>query len=345
MHMETEKFILVTGGAGYIGSHTVAALCNIGYTPVILDDLRNAKNSVIDNLETITKKPIIHYRLDCSVQVNLDLLFDKFKFDAIIHFAAYKAVGESVTEPLKYYQNNLSSLLNVLAYAEKFDVKNIVFSSSCTVYGEPKGTKIVSEENEIMKASSPYGETKIMCEQILNDYSKANQNAKVVCLRYFNPIGAHDSALIGELPLGTPNNLLPYITQTAIGKLDQLTVFGDDYQTEDGTCVRDYIHVVDLADAHVAACDFALGSKKGFVKAINIGTGNGTSVLQAIKMFEQVTGVKLNYKIGARRPGDVEAIYANAAKAKKLLNWEAKHDLKSAISSAWKWEQNLAKNV
>ncbi len=337
--MSDKKYILVTGGAGFIGSHTVISLLEKGFEPIIIDDLRNAKPFIINNLETIAGKPILHYPIDCSELNPLEKVFTEYEISGIIHFAAYKAVDESIREPLKYYQNNIGSLLTVLQLAEKFKVANIIFSSSCTVYGEPKDTVIVDEMTPIQAATTPYGETKIMGEKILSDFQKANGNLKITALRYFNPIGAHESALIGELPLGKPANLLPYITQTGIGKLEKLVVFGNDYSTQDGSCIRDYIHIADLADAHVKALQNALESKTGFMDAINIGTGKGTSVLELIKVFEKVSGIKLNYSIGPRRTGDVPAIYANAEKAKTVLNWTATRTLEDSVLSAWNWEK------
>lgn len=338
--MENKKYILVTGGAGYIGSHTVVSLIAEGFSPVIVDDFRNAHPSVIQNLKDITGQEIIHHNLDCCQLSELKEVFQKYPFEGIIHFAAYKAVGESVELPLKYYQNNLISLMNILQLAQEFSVHNIVFSSSCTVYGEPQDTKIVDENTPLQVPTSPYGQTKMMSEYILKDFQQANPDMKVYALRYFNPIGAHASAKIGELPLGRPNNLVPFITQTAAGILDQLTVFGNDYPTEDGTCVRDFIHVQDLADAHVAAIQTSL-SKQGFFDAVNIGTGKGTSVSELIQVFEKVSAQKLNYRYGERRPGDIISIFANAQKAKQTMNWQAKYSLEDALLSAWNWQKHL----
>jgi UDP-glucose 4-epimerase len=337
--MSDKKYILVTGGAGFIGSHTAVSLCQQGFEPIIVDDLRNAKPFILDNLESILGKSILHFSIDCCNESALENVFSKYKILGIIHFAAYKAVDESRREPIKYYINNLTSLLTVLGLAEKFNVNNIIFSSSCTVYGEPKNTIVVDENSGIQVATTPYGETKIIGEKILFDCQKANNDLKITALRYFNPIGAHKSALIGELPIGRPANLLPYITQTGIGKLEELTVYGNDYNTEDGSCIRDYIHIEDLADAHVRALQNSIKSKSGFMEKINVGTGKGTSVLELIKVFEKVSGQKLNYKIGPRRTGDVPAIYANAARAKQVLNWTATRTLEESVLSAWKWEQ------
>ena len=337
------RYIVVTGGAGYIGSHTVISLIESGYTPVILDDFRNANRVVIDGLRLILQsEPIIHEGDVCDPHF-LNSIFERYKPEAVIHFAAYKAVGESVSEPLKYYQNNISGLVNVLQKMLEFDISNFVFSSSCTVYGEPKGQKEVTEETEKNLPNSPYGYTKWIGEQIIQDVYNANKHLKIINLRYFNPVGAHKSALIGEFPIGRPNNLLPFVTQTAIGKQDILTVFGNDYPTPDGTCVRDYIHVSDLANAHVKAVDFLMESKSGLLENINIGTGKGTSVKEIIQAFVKETGVVLNWKYGPRREGDVVEIYANVTKAEKLLGWKADLTIVDAVKDAWNWEHYLSK--
>jgi UDP-glucose 4-epimerase len=337
------KYILVTGGAGYIGTHTVVELINNGYTPIIADDFRNSSHLAIQGVENITKQKLIVKNIDLTSFEEVQSIFSSYTFHGIIHFAAYKAVGESVAFPLKYYTNNLISLTNILSCMLEFKVNNLVFSSSCTVYGEPIGIKEVSENSEKAKPSSPYGNTKLISENIIEDTAKANPWLKSICLRYFNPVGAHPSAEIGEFPIGKPNNLLPFVTQTAIGIHDKLTVFGSDYPTADGSCVRDFIHVVDLAKAHVQAIDFLNTKQNGFNEAINIGTGKGTSVLEIIDTFEKVSNQKLNWEFGPRRNGDVIEIYANASKAKELLNWEAKHTLEDAVLSAWNWEINLKK--
>ena len=336
-----ENYILVTGGAGYIGSHTVVSLVENGYTPVILDDFRNANRIVIDGLTHILgKKPII-VELDVCDPVRVKEVFDQYSFEGVIHFAAYKAVGESVQEPLKYYQNNLMGLINILSNMIEFNVNNFVFSSSCTVYGEPKGIKEVTEETPKNFPNSPYGFTKWIGEQIIEDTFKANPSLNLMNLRYFNPVGAHKSVMIGEFPIGKPNNLMPYITQTAIGKQEKLTVFGNDYATFDGTCIRDYIHVVDLAFAHVKAISF-LKEKSGCFETINIGTGKGSSVLEIINAFETETNQKLNWTFGPRREGDVTEIFANANKAENVLGWQAKLTIKDAVIDAWNWEKKLA---
>ena len=338
--MENKKLILVTGGAGYIGSHTVVSLIEKGFEPIIVDDFRNANPEVINRLEEITGQKINFHNIDCCNERDLKSIFEKNSFYGVIHFAAYKAVGESVDHPLMYYRNNLLSLINVLQFCQQFQVKNLVFSSSCTVYGEPDGAEIVTEKTPLQNAASPYGQTKSMGEQILRDFQFANPWTNIFALRYFNPIGAHASAKIGELPIGKPNNLIPYITQTAAGILEELTVFGNDYPTPDGTCIRDFIHVQDLANAHVAAIE-SVGDKNGFFDEINIGTGKGTSVKELISLFEKVSGQKLNYKFGDRRVGDVISIYANVSKAAETLNWRAQYSIEEALISAWNWQKNL----
>lgn len=339
------KHIIVTGGAGYIGSHTVVSLVERGYTPVILDDFRNSNRIVLKGLKTILKgDPLIHEGDICNPDF-LSSIFETYKPSAVIHFAAYKSVGESVAEPIKYYQNNVSGLVNVLQKMLDYDVKNFVFSSSCTVYGEPKGEKEVTEETEKNFPNSPYGFTKWMGEQIIQDVYHANKQLKIINLRYFNPVGAHKSALIGEFPIGRPNNLLPFVTQTAIGKQEILTVFGNDYPTEDGTCIRDYIHVCDLAYAHVKALDYLIDNKTGLLENINIGTGKGTSVKEIIQAFVNETGVELNWQFGQRRPGDVVEIYANATKAETLLGWKSELTIEDAVRDAWNWEQYLSKHT
>lgn len=335
------KTVLVTGGAGYIGSHTVVELIEAGYTPVILDDFRNSKPWILDRIEKITgHKPIFH-KIDCTDETPVFEVFKHYQNAAgLIHFAAYKAVGESVAKPVQYYQNNLGSLCVMLNAMEKFEVQNLVFSSSCTVYGESE-SPVVTEESPVLNAVSPYGDTKITSEKIIDFAVKARLNLKAVLLRYFNPIGAHPSALIGELPQGIPNNLLPYITQTAKGIREKLTIFGNDYNTPDGTNVRDYIHVVDLAKAHVKALDFLNNRGKNECEVINLGTGKGTSVMEIVKAFEEVNQLKLNYEVGSRRNGDVAQIYANASKAKNVLGWTCEYSLKDALRHSWNWEKGI----
>ena len=332
------KNILVTGGAGYIGSHTVVELISNGYTPIIVDDFRNSDPIILAGIEKITKQKPIIYKIDICNKEALKKIFNENQIDGIIHFAAYKAVGESVAFPLKYYSNNLVSLTNVLECMLEFSVDKMVFSSSCTVYGEPIGIKEVTEDSPKAKPSSPYGNSKLISENIIEDTFVANPQLKTVCLRYFNPVGAHPSGLIGELPQGKPNNLLPFVTQTAMGKHENLTVFGNDYPTQDGTCIRDYIHVVDLAKAHVKAINYLENKSQGLNEAINIGTGKGSSVLEIIQKFEKISNQKLNWQFGERRSGDVVEIFANAKKSFEKLNWKTELTVDDAIKDAWNWE-------
>lgn len=337
--MSNERFILVTGGAGYIGSHTVVELVSHGYQPIIADDFRNSSESVIDGITKITGQRPIVFNIDITEPRELETVFQQYPIYGVIHFAAYKAVGESVAHPLLYYRNNLVSLLTLLELTEKYKVEKLVFSSSCTVYGEPKDVS-VDEEAEIQEANSPYGATKQMSERMIVDLHNSSSNTGFVSLRYFNPVGAHSSGWIGELPLGKPNNLLPYVTQTGAGVLEELTIFGNDYNTNDGTCIRDYIHVVDLADAHVKALEWLEGNP-GKYEVFNIGTGIGSSVLEIVHTFEEVSGKKLKWRFGPRRSGDVEKIYAEVGKAEKLLNWKAKYSIEDAVRDAWNWERRL----
>ena len=334
--------ILVTGGTGYIGSHTAVELLKKGYDVVIIDNLSNSHAGVIDRIEEITgKKPEFHQFDLIDREKTAAFFADHSDLDGIIHFAAFKAVGESMTEPLKYYRNNLDSLINILQGMKDNGIKNLVFSSSCTVYGQPDELP-VKETSPIKEAWSPYGNTKQMAEQILRFAVEAH-GLKTIALRYFNPIGAHDSALIGELPLGVPNNLVPFITQTAIGLRKSLSVFGSDYDTPDGTAIRDYIHVVDLAKAHVIAVDRMISGKgKSDMEIFNLGTGNGFSVLEVIQSFERVSGQKLNYQIVDRRPGDIEKVWADTSFANDELGWKAEMSLDEMMASAWKWEKALA---
>lgn len=338
------KLILVTGGTGYIGSHTCVELMNEGFDVVIADNLSNSDISVLDGIEKITGKRPFFENTDLADSKQTTALFEKYpKIEAIIHFAAYKAVGESVNFPLKYYYNNLNSLINLLNNMELKKVSNIVFSSSCTVYGEPDQLP-VTESAAIKPATSPYGNTKQICEEILRDFTSVSPSLKCISLRYFNPVGAHPSALIGELPLGIPNNLLPFITQTAIGLRDELKVFGNDYNTPDGTAIRDYIDVVDLSKAHVIAIKRLLENKnKKNLETFNLGTGTGVSVLEVINAFEKTCGVKLNYKIVGRREGDVEKVFADTHFANVELGWKAEKKLEETILSAWNWEKNIRK--
>ena len=333
--------ILVTGGTGYIGSHTVVELQRAGYTPIIVDNLSNSNIGVLEQIEKITgTRPEFHQFDLCDETKVKQFVADYPDITGIIHFAAYKAVGESVQQPLKYYHNNFFSLINLLnAYAGK--PVNFVFSSSCTVYGQPDQLP-VTESAPVKKAESPYGNTTQIAEEILSETAAAFGNYHIISLRYFNPVGAHESALIGELPLGVPQNLVPFITQSAIGKRGPITVYGDDYHTPDGSAIRDYIHVVDLAKAHVAAIKLLeRGNPNGNYDVFNVGTGTGNSVLEVINAFEKSTGVKLNYQIGQRRAGDVEQVWGNVTKSTEELGWKAELDIAEMMRSAWKWEQYL----
>ncbi len=336
--MSTPK-VLLTGGAGYIGSHTAVELIHQGYDVVLVDDLSRSEHRMVEGIEKITGKSVAFYQGDCADAAFLQSVFQKEKISSVIHFAAYKSVGESVENPLLYYRNNLLSMVILLDEMKRAGVEQIIFSSSCTVYGQPEQIP-VDESAPFKKAESPYGATKQMCERILEDATVANKNLRVISLRYFNPVGAHPSALIGELPIGTPSNLVPFITQTAAGIRPQLTVFGNDYNTPDGSCVRDFIHVVDLAKAHVKAVQ-AISAIRIPYETFNIGTGKGETVLDLIKKFIRVTGVQLNYTIGARRPGDVEKIYANPKKAHEVLKWKAEQTLEDSLLHAWNWEKKL----
>ena len=335
--------ILVTGGAGYIGSHAVVELFQAGYQPVIVDNFSNSQESALAGIESILGTAMPVYRIDCGDAAALRGVFEAEKdIRGVIHFAAYKAVGESVAKPLAYFQNNVGSLLTLLAVMKEFGVENLVFSSSCTVYGVPEALP-VTEATPTKPASSPYGRTKQMCEDIVHDVAAAPDNTlHTILLRYFNPIGAHVSAKIGELPLGVPNNLVPFITQTAASIREKLTINGNDYDTVDGTNVRDYIHVVDLAQAHVVAVQRLLDRKaSATVETFNVGTGHGNSVLEVVQAFEQASGQKLNYSLGPRRPGDVPAIYADATKAAEVLGFKTETSLVDSLASSWKWQQTL----
>lgn len=335
--------ILVTGGLGFIGSHTVVELVNAGYEPIIVDDLSNSHPKMLDQLAKIIGYKPSFYKIDlCDEKAVAELAAAEKDITGIIHFAAFKAVGESVKLPVKYYRNNFYSLINVLNAFEGRAL-NFVFSSSCTVYGQPDKLP-VTEDAPVKAAESPYGNTKQIAEEILKDMVASGSSYKVVSLRYFNPVGAHHSALIGELPIGVPQNLIPFITQTAIGKREKLTVFGNDYNTPDGSCVRDYIHVVDLAKAHVAALKLMEKESYSGYDVYNLGTGKGSTVLEVIKAFEESTGVKLNYQIGPRRSGDVEQVWGDVTKSKNGLQWQTSLGLDVMMQSAWKWEKYIAEN-
>ncbi|PJB18851.1 MAG: UDP-glucose 4-epimerase GalE [Flavobacteriaceae bacterium CG_4_9_14_3_um_filter_33_16] len=332
--------ILVTGGLGFIGSHTVVELQNEGYEVVIIDDLSNSSIKVLDGITSITGKTPIFEKLDLKEKLSVETFFKKHHdIKGVIHFAASKAVGESVKEPLLYYENNLSTLVYILKELTKLPEASFIFSSSCTVYGQADELPI-TENAPVKQAESPYGNTKQIGEEIIKDTCKVASNLKAIALRYFNPVGSHESAKIGELPIGVPQNLVPFITQTAIGIREQLSIFGDDYPTTDGTCIRDYIHVVDLAKAHVIALKRLLENhNKSNFETFNLGTGKGSSVLEVVQSFERVSGEKLNYKIVGRREGDIVSAYADTTKANNELGWKSKLTLDDAMRSAWKWEQ------
>lgn len=353
----SKKTVLVSGGAGFIGSHVTVELINAGYDVVVADNMSNCDMTCFEGVKKITGRDDIPFeKIDCCDDAAVDSLFSRYKIDAVIHFAAYKAVGESVAEPIKYYRNNLDSFLNILSASIQHGGCNVLFSSSATVYGEADKLP-VTEESPRKPATSPYGNTKQICEDILTDVVKASAAygsaveagkngmgpVKGIALRYFNPIGAHPSALIGELPRGVPNNLVPFITQTAIGKRECLSIFGNDYPTPDGTCLRDYIDIVDLAKAHVAAVSRMVdGKMKKDYEIFNIGTGRPVSVLELVNAFEKVNGVKLNYKFAPRRAGDTVAIWADTTLANEELGWKAERSVEETLASAWKWELHLA---
>lgn len=332
--------ILVTGGSGYIGIHTVVELIQAGMNPVIVDDLSRSSYSLIEGAEKILGQKLSFYKVNCNDEQALRKVFSENRdIQSVIHFAAYKSVNESVHEPLLYYQNNLGSLMVLLKCMKVFSVSKLVFSSSCTVYGQPDAIP-VTEAAPFKRAETAYGATKQICERILEDEVVAWPALKVFSLRYFNPIGAHPTGLIGELPIGVPGNLVPYVTQTAIGKREKLTVFGSDYQTPDGSCLRDFIHVMDVAEAHVKALQ-KMDSLTARFEAVNLGTGVPVSVLELVKTFIKVTGVNLNYVIGPRRSGDVEKVYADPVKSMRVLDWKTRFSLEDALKDAWNWEQKL----
>ncbi len=338
-----KQTILVTGGTGFIGSHTTVELQEAGYDVVIVDNLSNSKIEVLDGIEKITGIRPAFEEVNLEDKEATERVFQKYpNIEGIIHFAASKAVGESVEKPLMYYRNNVVSLINLLEMMPKYNVKGIIFSSSCTVYGQPNQENLpVTEDAPHQKATSPYGNTKEINEQIIYDYIHSGAAIKSIVLRYFNPIGAHPTAHIGELPNGVPNNLIPFVTQTAMGIREQLTIFGNDYSTEDGTCIRDYIYVVDLAKAHVAAMARVLDKETDKIEYFNIGTGSGNSTLEIVTTFEKATGVKVNWKFGPRREGDIEKIWGDFSKANTVLGWKADTPLEDVLASAWKWQQKL----
>ena len=340
------KLVLVTGGTGYIGSHTTVELMSKGFDVVIIDNLSNSEKSVLDGIAEITGRRPYFEQFDICDKEKLKTFFTIYRrIDAVIHFAAYKAVGESVEKPLMYYQNNLASLMNILNGMIEHNVNNIVFSSSATVYGQPDVLP-VKETDPFKPADSPYGNTKQIAEEIIRDTIKANDFFRAISLRYFNPIGAHSSALIGELPRGVPNNLVPFITQTAAGVREELKVFGSDYNTPDGSGIRDYINVVDLAKAHMVSIQRMIeGKSKNNLEVFNLGTGKGTSVLEIVNAFEKVTGVKLNYKIVDRRLGDIESVYADTQYANQELGWKTEVSLEETLLSAWNWEKSIRKKI
>lgn len=339
-----KKKILVTGGAGYIGSHTIVELLsNPAYEVISVDNFSNSSPSSYKRVEKITGKTFRSYNINlCDLEATRKMFQENKDIAGVIHFAAFKSVPESVADPLLYYRNNIDSLVNMLLCLREFSITSFIFSSSCSVYGNISSLP-VNEDTVLSKAESPYAYTKQIGEVIIRDFSNINKNISSIALRYFNPVGAHVSGELGELPLNKPNNLVPVITQTAIGKIPMMTVYGEDYDTRDGTCIRDYIHVTDIADAHVRALQYLFDKKNdNNYSILNLGSGKGVSVLEAIKMFEQVSGLQLNYQLGPRRSGDVGAIYSDSSKAGKVLGWEPKFDLEAMMRTAWKWEQNLA---
>ena len=336
------KKVLVTGGGGYIGSHICVELVAHGFQPVVVDNFCASDRRILERAQRIAGAPFSLYELDCRDTTKLRAAFERERdLFGVIHLAAHKSVGVSVRQPREYYDNNIGALVSVLAAMETAAVERLVFSSSCTVYGQPAQVP-VTEHSPTVRAESPYGRTKQFCEEILRDVAASGAPLRGVTLRYFNPVGAHPSGLIGELPIGKPETLVPYITQTAAGLRDELTVFGSDYPTRDGTCVRDYLHIVDLAEAHVAALTWLeQGAPPSSIEVFNLGMGNGVSVLEAIRAFEQASGVALRYRIGARRPGDAAEVYADASKAERVLGWRARLGVLEAMRDAWRWQQNI----
>ena len=337
--MKKADHVLVTGGAGFIGAHTVVELLQAGFKVTVVDNLVRSDYTIVEGIEAITKTKVDFHKIDCLNYGSLDSLFAQNEFSSVIHFAAFKSVNESVVDPVNYYKNNIGSLVTMLEVMKKHKVNDLIFSSSCTVYGQPDSIP-VDETAPFKRAESPYGATKQMCERILED--AATVGFRVISLRYFNPIGAHESALIGELPIGVPNNLVPYVTQTAAGLREKLTVFGSDYNTPDGSCVRDYIHVLDVATAHVKAVTFLNKQKAtNLFEAFNLGTGVGVSVLELVKKFIDVTGINVAYTIGPRRPGDVEKVYGDPQKINKAFGWNTKYSLGESLLHAWNWEKKI----
>ena len=338
-----KQTILVTGGTGFIGSHTTVELINAGYKVVIVDNLSNSNANVVDGIEEITGVRPAFEQVDCCDYAAMESVFNKYSdIEGIIHFAASKAVGESVEKPLLYYRNNLTSLINLLELMPKHDVKGIIFSSSCTVYGQPDPENLpVTEDAPIKPAESPYGNTKQVNEEIIRDYINSGASIKAILLRYFNPIGSHPTAIIGELPNGVPMNLIPYVTQTAMGIREQLKVFGNDYNTPDGTCIRDYIYVVDLAKAHVKAMERVLDTDSDKLEVFNVGTGRGVSTKEIVDAFEKATGVKVNWTYAPRRAGDIEKVWADPKKANEVLGWKADTSREDTLKSAWNWQVKL----
>ncbi|MDQ6843353.1 MAG: UDP-glucose 4-epimerase GalE [Bacteroidota bacterium] len=334
------KKILVTGGCGYIGAHTIVDLIENGFDPICVDNNSRSTIALLKGIKNITGKDVKNYKVNlCNYDDTFAIFQENTDIAGIIHFAAYKSVGESVEKPLLYFENNLFSLINILKCVKEFNIPSFIFSSSCTVYGSPDEIP-VTEQSPLKPAESPYGATKQMGEDIVKEVTTVENQS--ILLRYFNPVGAHPSTLIGELPLGKPENLVPAITQTAIGKIKQMTVYGDDYPTRDGSCVRDYIHVCDIAHAHTLALQYLIDKKNSSpCEVFNLGSGNGVTVLEAIKSFEKVSGVKLNYEIGPRRPGDVIAVYANNEHAKKVLGWNPGYSLDEMMATAWRWELKI----
>ncbi len=334
------KKVLVTGGCGYIGSHTIVDLLDNGFEVISVDNFSNSDPGVLDGIETITGKRVKNYAVDlCDKAETRRIFIENPDIKGVIHFAAFKAVGESVEKPILYYHNNLNSLLNILSCIEEFGVKNFIFSSSCSVYGNAKQLP-VTEETPLQPAESPYARTKQIGEDIIRDFTMIHPFVNAISLRYFNPSGAHESALIGESPSNVANNLVPVITETAIGRRAETVIFGDDYPTRDGSCIRDYIHVMDLANAHTKALEYVIKSKnKDNYEIFNLGIGEGVTVLEAVNAFEKVNGLKFKHRVGPRRPGDVVAIYANNDKAKNLLGWSAKRSIEDIMRTAWEWEK------